>query len=191
MTAQDYVAEREITPEEISQWHLDVCVDHLGYPLLTVAGVYCCTIKRMFIGEQKYEYPKDYPIHIHLFGINKALPAIQEHGFAFAVEGPLDCMAMHRIGAKNTVAYLGNHLTKWQALSLARWTDKLVVIPDGDAGGRGGLEKTRENVGKLLTMGTINLPPGFDPDKLSRLKSGEEIARFQALIQKLMQANHG
>ena len=195
MTAQEYVAERELTPDDISQWHLDVCEDHLGFPLLTAAGVYCCTVKRMFAGVQKYEYQKDYPVHIHLFGIDHALSAIRQYGFAVAVEGPLDAIAMHRIGAKNTVAYLGNHLTKFQVLSLARWTDKVVVIADADAGGKGGLVKTRENVSvlgdKVLTMGTISLPSGFDPDMLVRSK-GEELLRFQALIQKLIKVNqHG
>jgi len=192
MTAQEYVAERELSLDDISQWHIDVGDVYLGYPLLTAAGVYCCTIKRMFDGAQKYIYETAYPIHIHLFGIDRALSAIRQYGFAFAVEGPLDAIAMHRIGAKNTVAYLGNHLTKFQALSLARWTDKVVVVADADAGGTGGLVKTRENVSalgdKVLTMGTISLPSGFDPDMLVRSK-GEELVRFQALIQKLIKVN--
>lgn len=190
MTAQDYIAEREITPGEVASWHLDVCEDHLGFPLLNVAGVYCCTIKRMFTGPSKYEYPKDYPIHIHLYGINVALPAIREWGFAVVVEGPLDCIAMHRVGAKNTVAYLGNHVTKWQALSLARWTDRLLVIPDADSGGTKGLEKTKENVNGLLHMGVYRLAPGLDPDQMARCKNSVALNEFQGTMKRIMERLH-
>jgi len=189
MTAQEYVAERELTPDDISQWHLDVCEDHLGFPLLTAAGVYCCTVKRMFAGVQKYEYQKDYPIHVYLFGINVALPFIKSEGYSFAVEGPLDCIALHRMGVKNTVAYLGNHLTKFQALSLARWTDRVVVIPDADAGGKGGLVKTKENVAalgeKVLRLGAIYLPSGFDPDQMVRCKDVAQLQQFKDEIIKV------
>ena len=60
MTGQEYAVERELTPDEIAAWHIDVSAEYVGYPLLNVSGVYCCTIKRMFVGEQKYEYPYTY-----------------------------------------------------------------------------------------------------------------------------------
>lgn len=103
-----------------------------------------------------------------LYGIQRAVEAIRQVGFAFVVEGYKDVLAMHAAGYCNTVALCGTALTDGQAGILARYTSVLHLLLDGDGPGRNAATKiARERKGQF-TVRLSSIPTGEDPDELFR-----------------------
>jgi DNA primase catalytic core len=102
----------------------------------------------------------------HLYGLDDAADAIRKAGFAYGVEGQVDRLAMKQAGAPNTVAVGGTALTEAQVKLLARYTNKVVLVPDHDGAGLKALDK---QAAQLLAEGLdvrVLLPAekGQDPD---------------------------
>jgi len=160
---------RKLTDEEIKHWHILTKEDEVQFPVIDYAGKYCFTVKRLLSGKRSYDYPSDAPVGFRLFGLDHAVQPIVEEGCAIIVEGPFDVIAMHSIGFTNTVGALSNNLTRWQALQLRRWTNRLVFVLDGDDGGREGLKQTVKvlQANFDFTFTAVKLSTG-DPDSYVR-----------------------
>ena len=88
----------------------------------------------------KYLNPKEsflYKKSKILFGLNRAIisKAFTTHGMAILTEGYFDTIAMHQASYNCTVATCGTALTKDQAKLLRKYTDKVIIMRDGDAAG--------------------------------------------------------
>ena len=57
------------------------------------------------------------------------------------VEGYFDVLTLHQAGFKNTVGLLGTEITAEQSSMLATLAREIILIFDGDAGGRAALLK--------------------------------------------------
>ena len=104
-----------------------------------------------------------------VFGLYQARDAIRRSGRAILVEGNLDVMTLAQAGFETAICAMGTALTEVQAHEIRRFTDKVVVMYDGDAAGRKAAQKA---VPVLLAAGcngvAVMLPDGEDPDSLVR-----------------------
>ncbi|MER3446638.1 MAG: DNA primase [Candidatus Dadabacteria bacterium] len=117
-----------------------------------------------------------------LYGIDRARDSIRKSGQVIMVEGYMDFLSLYSAGIKNVVATLGTSLTRNQVVLLRRYTDRIIVVLDGDESGekaslRGLLEVFLEE-GLLPLM--VLLPDGDDPDSFISKGRGEEFLRLIA-----------
>lgn len=110
---------------------------------------------------------------------NKLDSAVKRAGYFFLVEGYFDVIQLHRKGFENTIAQCGTALTEGQAKLLKRYSDRIVLLYDGD---ETGINKALANLDILLKFNfqveIIVLPEKKDPDDFCREKSLEEITAF-------------
>jgi len=102
----------------------------------------------------------------NLYGLSQARESIRESNSAFLVEGYMDCIKLQQSGVRNVVASLGTALTEEQSHLLRRYTEKVVVLYDGDEAGQ---RETLRAISVLraaeLKVEVISLPAGKDPDE--------------------------
>ena len=133
----------------------------------------------------KYLNSKESPLFSKsdtLFGMDRARDEIRRLRRAVLVEGYFDCLMLHQVGVRNTVALCSTHLTPGhlQALSRAE-ARELVLLLDGDAAGLAAVERL---AGPLLAAGASAqvalLPQGEDPDTFARREGEEGVRRLLA-----------
>lgn len=112
-----------------------------------------------------------------LYGLNLAIGTITKTRVSILVEGNPDVIRMHETGITNTVAPSGTALAEGQISLLKRYSEKIILLYDGDNAGQKALLKN----GKLLVeKGLIPyaaiLPEGEDPD--SFFKDPEEAEKW-------------
>lgn len=104
-----------------------------------------------------------------LYGLYQARGTIRKEGFAYLVEGYMDVAQMHQAGVGHVVAVSGTSLTKEQCKLIARQTDSITVVFDGDTAGQKaafrGIDMLLE---EALQVRVLNLPENNDPDSYIR-----------------------
>ena len=104
-----------------------------------------------------------------LFGLFQAKAEIIRRYEVILVEGQFDVLSLAQKGYPNTVCGSGTALTDEQIKLLARFTQNVTLLYDGDAAG---LEASFKNIRTLLSHGmkvrAVQLPGGEDPDSLAR-----------------------
>ncbi|WP_345226006.1 DNA primase [Hymenobacter koreensis] len=120
-----------------------------------------------------------------LYGLYQAKQAIRQEELCYLVEGYLDVISLAQGGVKNVVASSGTSLTEGQIRLIARYTDNITVLYDGDAAGvkaaLRGLDIILENG---LNVRVVLFPDGDDPDSYIR-KVGD--ARFRKFVEEQSQ----
>ncbi|RKY38568.1 MAG: DNA primase, partial [Candidatus Omnitrophota bacterium] len=103
----------------------------------------------------------------YLYGLNFAKQFIKES--VIIVEGYLDLLSLVQYGICNVVASLGTALTREQIRLLKRYTQRCLLIYDGDKAGQDaclrGLDLFIE---EGIEGGVVLLPEGLDPDSCIR-----------------------
>lgn len=111
------------------------------------------------------------------YALNNAKNSIIQKGYTSIVEGYLDAIMCHQYGFTNTVAPLGTALTSGQLKKLKRFSNKVLLIFDGDAAG---IAATKRSLELCYSEGIISkvllLPDGEDPDTFLR-KNGRDTFR--------------
>jgi DNA primase len=101
-----------------------------------------------------------------LFGMNMTANAIRDAKEVILVEGYMDTIVLFQHGICNVASVSGTALTPEQVRLLHRYTEKLVMLYDGDAAGESanlrGMEVSWE---EGLEVRVACLPPGDDPDE--------------------------
>lgn len=119
-----------------------------------------------------------------LYGLHQAQRHITKAGFAIVVEGYTDLLTLYDNGIQNVVATCGTALTEDHAKLLAKYTDKVTLLLDGDpAGISAGLRAVNVLAGHVSTnvaLLPIDEPtPGVfvkcDPDSYCRAKGPDAI----------------
>lgn len=109
-----------------------------------------------------------------IYGLDVAKNTIVQKGYSIIVEGYLDVIICHQYGFDNAVAPLGTALTPGHLKKLSRFSNKVLLIFDGDPAG---LAATKRSLELVFAAGMVAkvllLPEGEDPDTLLR-KQGEE-----------------
>jgi DNA primase len=102
-----------------------------------------------------------------LFGYDKAKQSMMKEDVAILVEGQMDLIMAHQAGTKNAVAVSGTALTEDQLKMIKRFTDKLLVVFDGDSAG---FKAASRGYKLALALGMdvsfAELPDGADPADL-------------------------
>lgn len=109
-----------------------------------------------------------------LYGIDQARNHITKAGFLAVVEGYTDVMMAHQMGVGNIVATMGTAINARHLRQLRRWTNKVVLVFDADAGGEQGVDRALELfVTNDMDLAIATLPEGLDPCDLL-LRDGPE-----------------
>ncbi len=100
-----------------------------------------------------------------LYGISHAKNAIRQADVCYMVEGYLDVISLHQAGIKNVVASSGTSLTEDQIRLVARFTQNITILYDGDAAGiKAALRGLDLVLEQGLNVSVVLLPNGEDPD---------------------------
>ncbi len=120
----------------------------------------------------KYKNSPDTPVYKKrstLFGLNITKKYIREEGFAILVEGYFDLISIYQHGIRNAVASLGTSLTREQAFTLKKFTDKVVIFYDFDTAG---INAIKRSIPILFEAGIyveiFKGKKGMDPDDFIR-----------------------
>ena len=113
----------------------------------------------------------------NLFAMNLAKKS--KSGRIILVEGYMDAVALHQFGFDYAVASLGTALTEEHASLLAKYTDQVVLIYDGDQAGQSATRRAIPILEKTgLQVRVLRMQGAKDPDEFLH-KFGPE--RFQLL----------
>ena len=108
------------------------------------------------------------------YGLNIAKNFITQKGYSMVVEGYFDAIMCHQYGFSNAVAPLGTALTAGHLKRLKRFSNKVLLIFDGDSAGISAARRALETVySEGITAKVVMLSEGEDPDTFLR-KHGEE-----------------
>jgi DNA primase len=109
------------------------------------------------------------------FGLDKSKDFIRRTEKAIIVEGYMDYLSLYAAGIKNVVATLGTSLTQEHSVLLRRYTDKVVVVFDGDKSGEDASIRVLEVFLKVgISPSIVVLPQGRDPDSFIKKSGGDE-----------------
>jgi DNA primase len=115
----------------------------------------------------KYYNSSDSPLFSkseQLYGIDQARNSIGKVGYLAVVEGYTDVMMAHQMGVGNIVATMGTAINARHLRQLRRWTSKVVLVFDADAGGEQGVDRALELfVTNDMDLAIATLPEGLDP----------------------------
>ncbi len=118
-----------------------------------------------------------------LYGLSRARDSIRRSGTAIVVEGYMDVVSLAQGGVDNVVASSGTALTGPHARLLARYSERVVLLFDGDAAGGTAAERGVEVLlGTEMDTRIVTLPTGQDPDSFVHRDQGAN--DLQQLIDK-------
>lgn len=115
------------------------------------------------------------------YGLDLARARVLETRTVAIVEGYTDVVMAHQFGATNVVSVLGTALTEQHISLLRRFTDRIVLLFDGDNAGDLAVERALQLfLTQPIEIGIATLPEGIDPDEYL-LKQG--LSAFDHLIE--------
>ncbi len=104
-----------------------------------------------------------------LYGFYQSKEEVLKKREVIVVEGYFDVISLYQIGIKRAVAPMGTSLTESHARFLKRYSQKPILMFDGDSAG---IKATIRSAGIFFKLGceplVVQLPPEEDPDSLSR-----------------------
>jgi len=104
-----------------------------------------------------------------LYGIAQAKNEIRQKDICYLVEGYTDVISLHQAGIKNVVASSGTSLTIDQIKLIARFTNHVTVLYDGDSAGiKAALRGMDLILEEGLQVNLVVFPEGQDPDSYVR-----------------------
>lgn len=114
-----------------------------------------------------------------LYGLFQARQAIRQADMCYLTEGYMDVIAMHQSGILNTVASSGTSLTEGQIRLVARFTQNLTLLYDGDkAGIKASLRGIDLIVAAGLNVRAVVLPDGHDPDSYAKAFGSHQLEDY-------------
>ena len=115
----------------------------------------------------------------NFYGLESSKDHIRKNKRAIIVEGYTDFLSLYSAGIKNVVATLGTSLTRDHAAILRRYTDRIVVVFDGDESGvKAAVRSLDIFLGEGLLPGVVILPEGNDPDSFLANKGAVEFNKL-------------
>ncbi|NNE09042.1 MAG: toprim domain-containing protein, partial [Gemmatimonadetes bacterium] len=111
-----------------------------------------------------------------LYGIHQARRDLRDESVGILVEGYTDVISLFQSGIRNVVAPLGTALTPGHVRLLRNYSDRIVLLFDGDeAGMRATLRSLEVVMAGGLTPLVASLPGGQDPDDLLRAEGVDAV----------------
>lgn len=104
-----------------------------------------------------------------LYGLYQAKNAIMQQDKVIITEGYADVISMHNFGFKNTISTSGTALTEQQLQLIKRYTNRLLMLFDGDeAGINASLRALSLALENNFEVEVLVLPDNNDPDSFLR-----------------------
>lgn len=114
-----------------------------------------------------------------LYGLFQARGEISKKDHCYLCEGYMDVIAMHQYGLQDVVASCGTSLTEQQAKRIARLTQNVTILYDGD---KAGIKAAIRAIDLLLPqnvkINVLVLPDDDDPDSFARKHTTEEYISY-------------
>ena len=176
---KEYLLRRGFSAEVLKLFEVGGNQDRVWIPVKLRDDSLVGVIFRFVVGEDRYRYSYGFHKSLYLFGSKQF---VAKDGTVFLVEGALDCMRMHQLGVRNTVALLGDRPSSGQLDLIKTLGDSTVLAFDNDnAGWQSALE-----VGKLLqrrghTVSVLSYE-GKDPGELESAQTFELIPFLKFLL---------
>ena len=174
----------EITSAGLSNFHVGKPQDFFRYriifPIFDLRGQ-CIAFGGRTMSSSK-EVPKyinspDSPVFKKsevCYGSNFAKNSIVQKGYSIIVEGYFDVIVCHQFGFDNAVAPLGTALTNGQLRRIRRFSDKVLLLFDGDSAGVAAAKRSLEHIfSEAMVSKILLLPEGEDPDTFLRKYGGD------------------
>lgn len=110
------------------------------------------------------------------YGLNASRDSIRRRGFAILVEGYMDYLKLYQNSIHNVIAVSGTSFTERHGAIINRFTEKVILLFDGDNAGANATIKTgwvllRSGIEPLI----VRPPKGMDPDDWVTNEKKEEI----------------
>ncbi len=162
--------------------YFDLFRNRIMFPIVSPSGEVLGFGGRSIDGSNpKYLNSPDSPVFHKskiLYGLNEAAKYIRTEDFVIVVEGYMDLIAMYKFGFKNVVANLGTAFTEQHAKLIKRYTNRVVLLFDGDSAGQTAAERAAPILWEEgLQLRTLCLADEYDPDEFLNEKGAEALAQ--------------
>ncbi len=115
----------------------------------------------------------------NFYGLDNSKDHIRRNKRAIIVEGYTDFLSLYSAGIKNVVATLGTSLTRDHVAMLRRYTDRIVVVFDGDESGvKAAVRSLDIFLEEGLLPGVVILPERNDPDSFLASNGTKELDKL-------------
>lgn len=115
-----------------------------------------------------------------LFALNKAKKSKKD--YLILAEGYMDVLALHQAGFDNAIASLGTALTEYQANTLKKYTNNVVIAYDSDEAGKRATNRAIEILRKEdIKIKVLHIIGAKDPDEFIKLNGR---VAFENLMEK-------
>lgn len=113
----------------------------------------------------------------NLFGLNFAKKS--KLGYLILVEGYMDAVTLHQYGFDCAVASLGTSLTEDHAAILSKYTDRVVLIYDGDAPGQAATQRAIPMLERTgVQVKVLKMRGAKDPDEFLKKYGADRFKLF-------------
>ncbi|MGT2926209.1 DNA primase [Streptococcus cuniculipharyngis] len=112
-----------------------------------------------------------------LYHLDRAKAVAHKTKELYLMEGFMDVIAAYRAGLENSVASMGTALTSEHVNHLRRYSQKLVLVYDGDGAGQEAIAKSLALL-EEMSVEIVRLPQQMDPDEFIQKNSPEQLAEL-------------
>ncbi|MFH1613450.1 MAG: DNA primase [bacterium] len=115
----------------------------------------------------------------YLYGLYFAKEEICKQKCLIIVEGYMDLLRLYQVGILNAVAISGTSLTEGHIKLIKRFTDKIIIIYDGDEAGKSATFRGLDLlISKNMETKIVVLPQNTDPDNFIEKNGKEEFLKL-------------
>lgn len=163
--------------------YYDMFFNRIMFPIIDETGHVLGFSGRVFDGDTsggKYVNTQETVIYKKgemLYNLNNAIPHIRKMGRVILCEGQMDVISLSNAGIKEVVCSLGTALTEQQASLIKKYSNNVLICYDGDSAGIKATGKAF-NLLKGLTVNSITLPNGMDPDEYLKSRGKDSFLEF-------------
>ncbi len=181
---EKYLVDTGLTIKRETGGYYDRFCGRAMFPIHTISGRITAFSGRALSADNKAKYVNspESPVYSksnNLYGIYFAKSAIAKENHCILVEGNIDVVQMHQKGIENVVAPLGTALTVEQVRMIARFTNNITLLFDGDnAGVKAAIKGVDLVLKEGLNVRVVVLPEGEDPDSYARSHTAEQVLEY-------------
>lgn len=187
---EQFLVDTGLTIKRETGGYYDRFCGRVMFPIHTISGRVTAFSGRALQSDNRAKYlnsPEStvYSKSNNLYGIYFAKSAIARENHCILVEGNIDVVQLHQKGIENVVAPLGTALTVEQVRMIARFTNNITLLFDGDSAGvKAALKGVDLVLREGLNVRVVVLPEGEDPDSYARHHTADQIREYITLNQR-------
>jgi DNA primase len=190
--SHSYLVERGLTTETLVDFGAGFCAKGLmagriAIPIHNTNGEVVAYAGRLTNGEPsdehpKYKLPPGFKKSLELFNIDRAAKEPQDNALVI-VEGFFDCMKLHQLGHRKTVALMGSSMSPAQEELIREHTNaysRVILMLDEDEAGEAGREDIAARLSRFCFVKAHVFPKSnMQPEDLSAEELHEIVGGIQ------------